>query len=60
MSGKTVNFGDKRIKKSNFYKSKKLFKIEDIDADKILVLKKSYGKNNSFKYYTLDIMMMML
>ena len=61
MSGKSVNFGDKKISKSNSYKNKKLFKIENIDADKILVLKKeSHGKKNSFKYYTLDIMMMML
>ena len=33
MSGKSVNFGDKKINKSNFYKNKKLFKIEDIDIN---------------------------
>ena len=40
MSGKEINFEDKKINKSNFYKNKKLFKIEDIDINKILVSKK--------------------
>ena len=40
MSGKSINFKDKKINKSNFYKNKKLFKIEDIDINKILVCKK--------------------
>ena len=44
MSEKGINFGDKKIKKSTVYKNKKLFKIEEIDFDKILVSKKeSYG-----------------
>ena len=44
MGGKEVNFGDGKINKNNFYKSKKLFKIEDIDVNKILVSKKEpYG-----------------
>ena len=30
MSRKNVNFGDKKIKKSDFYKNKKEFKIDDI------------------------------
>ena len=52
MSGKNVNFGDKIIKKSNFYKSKKGIKIDDIDAYKILVSKEElYGTKNSFKYF---------
>ena len=52
MSGKSINFGDKKINKSNFYKDKKLFKIEDIDISKILVFKKeSYGTKNSLKYF---------
>ena len=33
MSEKSINFGDKKIKKSTFYKNKKLFKIEEIDFD---------------------------
>ena len=31
MSEKSMNFGDKNIKKSNIYKNKKQFKIDDID-----------------------------
>ena len=37
ISGRSINFEDKKIKKSNFYKNKNLFKIEEIDIDKILV-----------------------
>ena len=51
MSGKSINFEDKKINKSNFYKNKKLFKIEDIDINKILVSKQeSYVKKNSSIY----------
>ena len=42
MSGNSINFEDKTINKSNCYKNKKLFKIEDIDINKILVSKKSH------------------
>ena len=52
MSGKNVNFGDKIIKKSDFYKNKKVIKIDDIDVNKILVSKEEpYGTKNSFKYF---------
>ena len=52
MSGKSINFEDKKINKSNFYKIKKLFKIEGIDINKILVSKKeSYGKKHLLKYF---------
>ena len=52
MSRKNVNFGDKKIKKSDFYKNKKVTKIDGIDANKILVSKKeTYGTKNSFKYF---------
>ena len=51
ISGKSIIFDEKKVKRSNFYKDKKLFRIDDIDVDKILVLKKeSYGTNKSFKY----------
>ena len=53
MSGKNMNFEDKRINKSDFYKNKKVTKIDDIDVNKILVSKKEpYGTKNSFKYFT--------
>ena len=30
MSGKSLNFDDKNINKSNFYKNRKLFNLNDI------------------------------
>ena len=53
MTGKSINFDDKKIGKSDFYKkNKKIFNIDDIDVDKILISKKEpYGKNNSLKYF---------
>ena len=52
MSRKSISFEDKKINKNNFYNNKKLFKIEDIDINKISVTKKeSYGTKKSFKYY---------
>ena len=54
MSLSSLNFNDKKIKKSDFYnKNKKIFNINDIDINKILVSKKeTYGKYNSFKSFT--------
>ena len=41
----------KKLKKVT-YKNKKLTKIDDIDANKILVSKEElYGTKNSFKYF---------
>ena len=37
MSGKSTNFDNKKIKQSDFYENKKGVKIDDIDANKILV-----------------------
>ena len=38
MNGKSINFNDKKI--SDFYnKNKKIFNIDDIDVNKILVSK---------------------
>ena len=52
MSGKCINFDNKIIKKSDFYKNKKLLKIEDIDINKIFISKKeSYGTKNTIKYF---------
>ena len=53
MSGNNINFENKNIKKSEFYnKDIKIFNIDDIDVNKILVSKKEqYGKYNSFKYF---------
>ena len=38
-SEKSINFDDKNINKNNFYKNKKLFKINKIDDNKILISK---------------------
>ena len=41
MNGKNINFNDKKNQKSDFYnKNKKIFNIDDIDVNKILVSKK--------------------
>ena len=55
MSGKTINFNDKKVRKSSFYKNEKIYGIEDIDINNVLVSKKEpYGTkssfNTSFKY----------
>ena len=52
MSGKSIYFDDKKMNKSNFYMNKKLFNLNDIDVNKILVSKKeSYGAKSSLKYF---------
>ena len=52
MSGKNINFDDKKIKRSSFYKNKKINNIEDADVNNILVSKKEpYGTKNSNKYF---------
>ena len=41
MKGKSINFNNKKITKSDFYnKNKKIFNTDDIDVNKILVSKK--------------------
>ena len=53
MNGKSINFDNKKIKKVTFTKkqNKKIFDIDDIGINKILVSKKEpYGKNNSHIY----------
>ena len=50
MNGKNINFDDKKILKSDFYKNKKVFQIDDIDVDQILVSRKEpYGKKKKKK-----------
>ena len=42
----------KKIKRSSFYKNKKINNIEDIDVNNILVSKKEpYGTKHSHKYF---------
>ena len=51
MSGKVIDFKDKKINKKDFYNNKKQFKIKDLDISKILISKpESYGTKNAKKY----------
>ena len=50
MSEKTINFGDKKINRKDFYNNKKQFNIEDIDINKILISKPETYENNMRKY----------
>ena len=59
MNGKSINFNDKKI--SDFYnKNKKIFNIDDIDVNKILVSKKKHTVNIIHLNTLLGIMIMML
>ena len=60
MSGKSINVGGKKIKKSNFYKNKKIFKIDNIDDNKILISEKEPCAETSQLNISLDIMIRML
>ena len=52
MSGKNLNFDYKRIKKSIFYKNKRIYRTDDIDVNNILVSRKEpYGNKNLLKYF---------
>ena len=52
MGGKNIIFDDEKINKSNFYRNKRPFKIDDIDVNEILVSKREpYGKKSSVKYF---------
>ena len=52
MNGKNTNFNEQKIKKSDFYKNKRLFKIDETDGEKIIASKKQpYVTNKSIKYF---------
>ena len=60
MSGKNINFDEKKIKKCDFYKNKKAFQIDNVDVNKVLVSKKErYGTKMRLNTL-LDIMIMVL
>ena len=50
---KEHKFWQQKYQKSDFYnKNKKIFNIDDINFNKILISKKEqYGKHNSFKFF---------
>ena len=52
MNTKNIRFDAKKNLKSDFYKNKKAFQIDDIDINRILLSKKEpYGTKNAFKYF---------
>ena len=57
MKSNNINFDDK---KSGFYKNEKIFNIDDIDVNKILVSKKNHILKIIRLYTLLDIMIMIL
>ena len=59
MSGKNINFDDKKNQKSDFYKTKKAFQIDEIGVNKILV-SKNEPYDTKEGHTLLDIMIMML
>ena len=60
MSRKNINFNNKKIRKSDFYKNKKINNIEDIDVNNILVSKKEAYGTKIHLNTLLDIMIMIL
>ena len=51
MNRKSINLDSKKMKKSEFYKNKKVLWIDHIDVNKILVSKKEpYGTKNALKH----------
>ena len=53
MSGKKISFDDKKIKKSEFYENEKVFKIDNVAVNQIVVSKKElYSTKNASKYFT--------
>ena len=52
MSGLSIIFDDKKIKKTIFYRSRKPFDVSDINVNRIVMYKEVvYGTNNSLKYF---------
>ena len=52
MSGKNINFNDKKIQKSTFYKNKRIYSTDDINVNNMFVSKKEpYNNKSSFKYF---------
>ena len=61
MNENNVNFDNKNIKKSDFYnKNKKIFNIDEIDINKILVSKKNNMVNIIHLNTLLGIIIIML
>ena len=52
MSGTSIIFDDKKVKKNIFYRSRKPFNASDIDVNKMVISKEVvYGSKNSLKNF---------
>ena len=52
MSKNSIKFDGQKIKRDDFYKNRKIFNMNDIDANKILIFKKEkYGNYDSFQHF---------
>ena len=51
MSGKNINFDDKKIEKSIFYRNKKIYSTDNIDVNILVSKKEPYGNKNLVKYF---------
>ena len=52
MAENNITVNDRKINKSNFYRTKRLFKTDDIDVDKALISEQSFMvKKIAFKYF---------
>ena len=52
MSGLSIIFDNKKIKKNIFYKSRNPFNLDDIDVNRIVISKEVvYGTKNYLKYF---------
>ena len=60
MNENSIYFNNKNIKKSDYNRNKKIFNIDDIDVNKILVSKKNNMVNIIHLNTLLGIMIMML
>ena len=60
MAENNITFNDGKINKSIFYRTKRLFNMDDIDVNKILISKKEpYGKKVHLNT-SLDMMVMVI
>ena len=58
MTGKSINFDDKKINKSKFYKNKKVFNLHDLDVNNILVSKKVQKNHLNTSLYIMITMLL--
>ena len=60
MSGLSIMFDNKNIKKNIFYRSRKPFNLNDIDVNRIVIPKELYMEQRILLNTLLDILMTMM